>query len=114
MIFAYGEVEDYTVEIYGGNARIANSNKQELETLELESKFQVFPNPTKDILNLQLPNEMETANVKVYDLMGRLLLEQAVSDFSNVKLNVSTFPKGQFIVEVRGGNQVLREKFMVE
>lgn len=42
---------------------------------KLESKFGIFPNPTSDVLNVQLnlDNAVKTATVRLFDISGRML-----------------------------------------
>src|SRR5690606_24380181 len=79
--FSYGEVEDYTVVIGTGT-----NNTYGMENDELASRrFNIYPNPVKDILNVETVGVIYS--LKVYDLSGKQVLS---SNSSDLKINVST------------------------
>ncbi len=59
----------------------------------------VFPNPAKDVLNITGVNGL--ANVKIYDMSGRLVMNQAVS--SNV-ISVAELQAGVYQVSIESGD----------
>lgn len=60
------------------------------------SNIKVYPNPTNDILYLDLPNQAEVT-VKVFDVSGKLLLEQVQASNS---INTQPLPSGMYVVQV--------------
>lgn len=84
---------------------------------EVENKLSgtVFPNPANDNLVIALgDNKITAADVKMFDLSGRVVysVNTAVNDFIHV--NTSTLTTGLYVVEVRSGNQVFRDKIAVQ
>ncbi|MBT8276808.1 MAG: T9SS type A sorting domain-containing protein [Bacteroidia bacterium] len=67
----------------------------------------VFPNPTTDQLNISA-NETIT-NITIYNLLGQVVLQQT-QDTSNVTLDVSQLPTGNYIARVAtdSGSQNLK------
>jgi hypothetical protein len=83
-------------------------NTQNLQPLELE----LFPNPVRDRLDIQLPQEVGAAQVRLLDLSGKLVLEQMIT--SRDQLQLAHLPSGSYWLEVRSGHlaatkQVIKE-----
>ena len=64
---------------------------------ELSYFVNVFPNPTKDFINVESNNPKEQM-IKLYSFSGKLLLQQSFS--KNIRLNISNFPSGTYIYNV--------------
>ena len=60
------------------------------------SNIKVYPNPTNDILYLDLPNQAEVT-IKVFDVSGKLLLEQVQA--SNT-INTQPLQSGVYVIQV--------------
>lgn len=71
--------------------------------------FSVFPNPTKDMLTIQT-NSL-SADVKIIDLHGKLLLEGKVQD--NQHIDVSSWLNGVYYLVVSEGEQQYSRKIVV-
>ncbi len=63
-----------------------------LNDLENEA-LTIFPNPTEDIITLQIPTE--NASISVYDMTGRMAMKADVHA-SSTSLNVSELPQGVY------------------
>lgn len=71
---------------------------------ELESHFnelKVFPNPTKNLVNFKLPEELAVhkVHIKMFDVSGRLLMRYVSEDENVVKLKIPEV-NGMYLVEV--------------
>lgn len=64
------------------------------DTFVLEN-FNIYPNPTTEILNIELDNNLTLEKVLVYDTAGKL-----VKETTEPTINVSTFAKGIYNVQV--------------
>ena len=65
---------------------------------DLYNKYIISPNPVKDKLTLTLPNAEN--EIKIFDLQGKLLLQQNVG-FS-AEVNVSMLQTGTYVLVVNG------------
>ncbi|WP_445716703.1 M28 family peptidase [Flavobacterium sp.] len=81
---------------------------------ELEMSF--FPNPTKEILNInfgKLTNQKST--IKIIDVNGKLVYSSIVENPSIIeKINVSKFSKGLYLVNVTSGNKEVTKKIVMD
>ncbi|MET3537261.1 T9SS type A sorting domain-containing protein [Chryseobacterium limigenitum] len=69
----------------------------------------VYPNPVKDILNIETDKRVE--DVKVYDSSGKLINSLS---FDNNKLNISTLSKGFYLIKIKVGDTYITKKFVKE
>ncbi|WP_417588769.1 T9SS type A sorting domain-containing protein [Owenweeksia hongkongensis] len=77
-------------------------------TEESLAEVAIYPNPTNDFLNLEnLPKE---GQVTLYNLSGKLLLQQPFKKENN-KLDLSNLPKGVYLLELQNnaGERVFRK-----
>jgi bacillolysin len=107
--FTNGEVEDYTVNIVGNVAfnRIA----------ENISNYVLFPNPTSDIIHLNMISEKsESRNFSIYNSVGQLQYAVNYSltkGMNYVEFNTSELQKGIYILKI-DGEQPKTMRFAVE
>lgn len=84
------------------------SNEVEVtETLGLVSNelenVKIFPNPTHNTVSISLPN-VEDTKISVYDLNGRLLLEQSHTS-AQININLATYAVGVYLLKVETSNR---------
>lgn len=65
------------------------------------AKLSFYPNPTKDVLNID--NTIDIENVNIYDLSGKKVLTQNFNS-KKVSVNVSSLAKGTYMVRVASKN----------
>jgi uncharacterized delta-60 repeat protein len=83
---------------------------------QLTTSMAVFPNPTRDLLQVQLPDGMNgTVALQVFDLNGQLVkFTNLASDGSalNTTVDVSTLVSGVYILKAQAGNVTLTSRFI--
>ncbi|WP_313599564.1 T9SS type A sorting domain-containing protein [Epilithonimonas vandammei] len=72
-----------------------------------KSQTKIFPNPVKNILNIQ--TEAKLQKVEIYSSNGQLIKTSFLK-----QINVSTLPKGNYIVKITTDKGVQTEKFIKE
>lgn len=65
------------------------------------SEFTVYPNPVKDVLNIQTVSVVDA--ITVYDILGKVVL-QAQPDSISPSIDMSTLSSGAYMVQVTIGN----------
>ncbi|MGR7811788.1 LamG-like jellyroll fold domain-containing protein [Lacinutrix undariae] len=68
---------------------------------ELEN-VKIFPNPTHNTVSIALPNAEDT-KISVYDLNGRLLLQQSHTS-AQININLATYAVGVYLLKVETNN----------
>jgi hypothetical protein len=97
---AYGKIEVKTLVILANQA-------------EEEKVFSVFPNPTNDNITISF-SEPKTVDVSVVDLLGKSLLASKIIRQKSITMNISSLPKGVYMVVIKGHNLEYYRKIVVE
>ena len=85
----------------------------ELNSIEetLESNFQIYPNPTRDLINLQFEeapfNDIE---IRIFDMYGRKKMVTKLNSPNIASINVRNLPNGIYIVQVFDQNTFIASK----
>lgn len=111
--FAYGEAEDYTLNIAAPVAPAVNVAKQDIATAELltnNSDLLIYPNPTSDYLKISY-KKGTISNLKIYDIGGRMVIEK-VSLSDNKSLNISQLQRGSYLVALTTDTGVITQKLI--
>lgn len=70
----------------------------------------LYPNPTTDILNIQIGSHTEIQGVEIFNLQGKLVL--SLLDEALHTINISTFPSGIYLLKATCRNgEVITAKF---
>jgi hypothetical protein len=80
--------------------KIYYNNTANLGTSDLDlnkKSFEIYPNPVNDVLNVN--NAEKNVPVKIFDISGKIVLQTASSD-KNFKIDVSSLPTGQYILNI--------------
>lgn len=60
----------------------------------------VYPNPANNSINIMLNQKtISSYDIDVFDINGKLLY-QSQNQYGNVEIDISTFPKGMYIIKV--------------
>ena len=114
-IFAYGEVEDYTINISSGStARIINTTNltavkgttNELEVARLS--FKLYPNPAREDV-IHILDVDSTPSYIIYNLMG---VAVAKGILENKSIYVGQLVRGIYILELYDGRITATKRFI--
>ena len=88
---------------HGGLAHSARATQPYniiLGTQDFElSKFKLYPNPVSSKLFIELPVTIQSADVEIFDYLGRNILKTVVSNVDN-SVDVSSLSKGNYIIKL--------------
>ena len=101
LVYAYGQSEDYMINVTE-RLGVGEVSEQSIKT---------YPNPVKDILNIQLDKEVKS--IKVYNLAGQEVKNISLNK-SNPKVNLSSLVKGVYILKIEIENKVITQKIIKE
>ncbi len=78
--------------------------------------FSIYPNPAKNAINLNFSNNInETTIVKVFNLLGELIVEDVLNIQNNsAQVDVSKLSKGVYFVELNQGQNRMTQKLIIE
>lgn len=72
--------------------------------------FQIYPNPTTDLLEVKLPADVAEAELQLSDALGRVVLKTNAQ--SGQPVDVSGLPKGLYWLQVAAGGRVGSSKVL--
>jgi hypothetical protein len=73
----------------------------------------VYPNPFSDMLNIDVSKiNKGIAEISIYDLQGKTWLMTSVDSNGFIQLDLSKFPSGIFILELKSDSGVFRKKLI--
>lgn len=91
-----------------GNAQNQNNCAKALSTQNNQlNSVKVFPNPVKHILQIQ---NTEILDIKIYNVTGALL--KKITSTSKTEIDLSTFKKGIYILEISNKKGTKRKKLL--
>jgi PKD repeat protein len=103
--------------VYTDNISIKTLETRVKPNQQLSSEVKVYPNPVKDVLNIQysgkLMNEMQ---IDIFDIAGKSISSRKVYNVEpgqNISLNVTSLRNGIYLCKMISGKQVIGlEKFV--
>lgn len=100
------KTDDNTVIATGGEFETSEATKISTATLSTDTYFannkvSVYPNPTKEVLNIKVAagNDLPDA-FKVYNMLGQLVYEKQINKVSELKINVTGLSNGMYFIKV--------------
>jgi Secretion system C-terminal sorting domain len=76
----------------------------ELQTFD----FKIYPNPTNQVLNIEIPQNTEGPSIEIFNAMGIM-----VSKTKQLNIDVSTLPIGIYFVQIKTKDRVGVKRFIV-
>ena len=78
---------------------------------EQQLDFAMYPNPSADFLNIQLPTGTSNADVKLFDVTGRLMKSANVSSATN-RINVRDLSTGMYVLKIETDGKIGSKQFV--
>ncbi len=79
-----------------------------------ENLFKFYPNPADDLLNIQSNSTIGKANLKIFDLNGRLLINNVLDFSQNNRIDVSRFQTGVYMVKIENTSFNISKKLIIK
>lgn len=92
---------------------IRKSEEEILNTPLTEDLLKVYPNPTRDLLNVHLNGGQEFERVVIYSMTGQMVYNSGNVMTNRVQLNTSNLQNGMYILSVHSAKGVVNKKFEV-
>lgn len=92
---------------------ISISDNVGLSDLLSRANVSMYPNPTRGMLHVNLGEyKSQVIKMNVYDTKGQLVMTKEILRSANV-FNLSTLPKGSYVVELRSGSKKSSSRIVV-
>ena len=86
-----------------------------MTSLESKYVFSVYPNPVKNILNIDIQTPISNSmHVAVMDITGQELVHLTINPFIKNELDVSALPPSMYFIQLHEAQQNLVRKFVKE
>jgi len=70
------------------------------QAFALGESFALYPNPARDILQLQFSEKIKSAQLELYNELGQLVLENRIHSTSRTSLSISQLPSGVYFFNI--------------
>ncbi|MFD2890530.1 T9SS type A sorting domain-containing protein [Flavobacterium chuncheonense] len=80
-----------------------------VQSFEFDSAFTLYPNPVKEVLNLQAKNGIAIQSIEIYNVVGQLVL--ALPNASST-VDVSSLESGSYFIKINTDNGSTSTKFI--
>jgi len=85
-----------------GHVRLfSNSNVLNIESINSKDKFTLYPNPTTRQIHINLQETINHSIVQLYNVEGKLVYSQDYNNTNHVILNMASFSKGIYVLELQ-------------
>ena len=66
----------------------------------ISEKFNLYPNPAKNVVNITNTENIEIEKITVFDVNGKLIDTKILGKESNVTLDVSNYAAGTYLLHI--------------
>jgi hypothetical protein len=102
--------------LFGPRASLLNSvacqTSLSVKNENFKTALKIYPNPVENILNVQFNKIVETGNIKLVDMAGKVVMNNTVDNSNIVTLDVSTLGSGIYFLKTETNNIVTTKKFI--
>ena len=93
------------------------SDSEIIASESVERNISVYPNPATNFVIIDFKSDLknEKAKVEMMDLLGRKIYDSGVlSNVSTLQINISTYPKGNYIMRIKKGTEQVTRKLIFQ
>jgi hypothetical protein len=76
--------------------------------------IQILPNPNSGTFIITVPETNGSISIRVTDLTGKTVFSKTETDTHEVQVNLESYIKGVYFVEVKAGDKTYKSKLLVE
>ena len=87
-------------------------NNVGIESQLSSNEVTVYPNPANDYFNIAFSNASEVYSIKLYDMVGKLVIEGKVSNGTET-IDVSQLVAGQYTIVISSRNNTISKKIII-
>lgn len=93
------------------NKAISTFKTLGVKDFEFSNYFNVYPNPTYNVLNIEINKAIEIKSMSIYDILGRLVIAVPNAEITS-SIDVSKLYTGNYILRVITNQGISSEKFI--
>ncbi len=77
------------------------------------TSFSVYPNPATDILNIRIPENINSPELRLTNIIGKAILKTNLADSKN-KINIKNLPAGIYFVTIISNGSIIDTKKLIK
>lgn len=109
------EGENLNIDAIANSIIVLEQISQISSISEIENSINIYPNPTKNIFNLEFnSSSIELYNIKLYDLNGNIIQNlnngYSSSGLNIIEIDLTNFSNGTYIMKIELGKEVISRK----
>lgn len=103
------------VEMIFGNDTLTPFNYSSISNYSITNMIQISPNPAQNILNISLPenNNQNTFLGEIININGKIITHFQCNE-KNIKINITSLPKGFYIIRFTSSNYIETQKLIIQ
>ena len=90
---------------------ITASTTLSTQDLSINNNFEISPNPSNSILNINLSQDFNNATITVYDVLGKKVHSSILNNLSS-SINVTNWNLGIYLVRINTGTKSFTKRFV--
>ena len=75
---------------------------------------QNYPNPAKGITNIEVEFDAPSASLKLYNVLGKLIIQESLNHSGTYSLDVTNLPEGVYFYTLEAGGEKLTKRLTVK
>ena len=101
--------------IYGDTINIFITSTVSINDWNIENLI-IYPTPAKDNLQIELPTTIKNGEIKILNTEGKIVWSKLFqkNTESTLKIDISSFAKGLYIIQLKANSQVYNAKMIKE
>jgi ELWxxDGT repeat protein len=103
----------YQIQTVDKDSKINVSKIISVELTTVQNKMMIWPNPVKDVLNINVTGYSGDAVITIYDMTGRQLLSRKQNIVSGTfNINATAFAPGTYILQINENGKTIQQSFI--
>ena len=103
----------YRVKYIGMDGEVSYSDEV-MVRLDVENQLIVYPNPSRGLINVHLPDFIESPLIQVYDAIGRKVVERRPVNANHIQpIDLSDLDQGIYMIVLRMGKTTLSTRVIL-
>lgn len=97
---------------FGFSVRCISNTAADVNENNLDYRINIYPNPTKDIVNVDILNN-EQFEISIFNVLGSCILNQKISNQNN-SVDISSFENGIYFLQISDKTSIVSQQKIVK
>lgn len=89
-------------------ALIIEKMQVKILNIKKDARYKVYPNPVKNVLNIEIVETSKTGKISLYDCFGRKILSKNINT-QKLSLDISFLSKGMYFMEILDNDKTVKK-----